>query len=91
VHRKSQWLMLVGLTWNAQDHTSPEMMRRAHDWQNGFYQAMLPFGGGGAYQNFPDPSLVDWRRAYYGANLDRLARIKAAVDPTNVFRFAQSV
>jgi FAD/FMN-containing dehydrogenase len=91
VHRKSQWLMLVGLTWNAQDHTSAEMMRKAHDWQNGFYQAMLPFAGGGAYQNFPDPSLVDWRRAYYGGNLDRLARIKAAIDPTNVLRFAQSV
>jgi FAD/FMN-containing dehydrogenase len=90
-HRNSRWLMVVGLYWDAQDDASPDVMRRAHDWQNGFYQAMLPFTGRGAYVNFPDPSLADWRRAYYGANFDALAKIKAAVDPTNIFQFPQAL
>jgi FAD/FMN-containing dehydrogenase len=90
-HRDSIWLMVVGLYWDGKDDASPAVMRRAHDWQNGFYQAMLPYTGRGAYVNFPDPSLADWRRAYYGGNLDRLAAVKAAVDPTNVFQFPQAV
>jgi FAD/FMN-containing dehydrogenase len=43
------------------------------------------------YPNFPDPELDDWARAYHGANLGRLRRVKATYDPENVFRFDQSV
>jgi FAD/FMN-containing dehydrogenase len=43
------------------------------------------------YPNFPDPELEDWARAYHGANLDRLMRVKATYDPENVFRFSQSI
>lgn len=91
VHRRSRWLMVVGLYWTAADDRSPAVVRRGHEWQDGFYEAMRPYADGGAYQNFPDPSLVDWRQAYYGDNLGRLARIKSAVDPTAVFRFPQAI
>ena len=91
VHRSSEWLMVVGLYWNEQDNRDSAKIARNHEWQNEFYSTMLPFCGGGAYQNFADPSLKDWQQSYYGENFERLARIKQRVDPKNVFTFAQAV
>ncbi|MBV8751997.1 MAG: FAD-binding oxidoreductase [Hyphomicrobiales bacterium] len=89
VHRNNRWLMLIGLGWEACD--PPDLLRQNRAWQDGFYQAMLPYGTGGAYQNFADPSLNDWGHAYYGANFERLRRVKAAVDRKMLFQFAQAI
>jgi FAD/FMN-containing dehydrogenase len=92
VHRKSEWLMVVGLYWSAEDNCHPLMMTLNHAWQDGFYDAMLPFAkGGGAYQNFPDPSLKDWRTSYYGVNLEKLVEVKTKLDPGRLFNFPQAI
>jgi FAD/FMN-containing dehydrogenase len=52
---------------------------------------IAPYGNGQAYQNYSDPDLSGARRAYYGANYERLVRIKTAVDPANRFRPAQGI
>ena len=44
-----------------------------------------------SYQNYMDPSLKDWRRAYYAENYPRLVRIKRAYDPHGFFRFARGI
>jgi FAD/FMN-containing dehydrogenase len=88
-HRSSRWLLDVGLYWSAAD--GAEAVARSRDWQDRFYEAMRRFSTGGAYQNFADPSLRDWRTAYYADNLSRLESIKRAADPDRLFNFAQAL
>ncbi|MDA0160697.1 FAD-binding oxidoreductase [Solirubrobacter ginsenosidimutans] len=51
---------------------------------------IAPYGSG-AYANYADPDLTNALRAYYGANLPRLRRIKHELDPANRFRPAQGI
>jgi FAD binding domain/Berberine and berberine like len=60
-------------------------------WLDSTYARMRPHVSGMAYQNYIDPSLHDWRHAYYGANYRRLARTQREVDPHHYFKFAQAV
>ena len=45
----------------------------------------------GAYQNYMDPELAGWRRAYYGRNLDRLEAVRERHDPDRRFRFPRAI
>ena len=67
-------------------HSAPAL-----EWLRTTYAAMRTYASGGAYQNYIDPELADWRHAYYGSNLARLQEIKRRFDPDRVFRFAQAI
>jgi FAD/FMN-containing dehydrogenase len=60
-------------------------------WINGVWRALRPHASGEAYQNYIDPQLERWQRAYYGSNLERLRAIKKQVDPDFRFRFPQAI
>ena len=60
-------------------------------WLDSTWRSMQPFVTGQAYQNYIDPSLRNWQKAYYGSNLPRLQQIKRTYDPTDFFRFGQSI
>ncbi len=91
VHRASRWLAVAGVSWSEDDTVRPEIVRAAKTWQDELYHEVGRAGGHGAFINFPDNSLAGWRARYYGANLPRLAAIKAEVDPGNLFSFPQAI
>lgn len=45
----------------------------------------------GSYVNVPDENIKNFGSAYWGANFERLRRVKAKYDPENVFNHPQSV
>jgi FAD/FMN-containing dehydrogenase len=63
----------------------------ATSWLDTAHDAMRRYASGGAYQNYTDPALTDWRTAYYGRNADRLAGVKRALDPDRLFDFPQAL
>lgn len=72
--------------WNVSENGAASM-----SWVTDFRDAMRPFVSGGAYSNYCDRDIADWPHAYYGANLDRLKKIKKEYDPHNFFQFPQGI
>jgi FAD/FMN-containing dehydrogenase len=89
VHRDALFLAQYSTSWRWGAPGSEVASQQA--WLRQFHSSMHPYASGQAYQNYIDPDLTDWRQAYYGANYPRLARIKAAYDPHQVFRFPQGI
>jgi FAD binding domain/Berberine and berberine like len=69
----------------------PNVVEANLQWLQSAWQAMRPYVNGQAYQNYIDPTLVDWQQAYYGQNLSRLKQVKATYDSYDLFKFAQSI
>lgn len=61
------------------------------DWARNYYEALHPYGAGGAYLNFMMEEGEDRIRATYRGNYERLAAIKAKYDPENFFRVNQNI
>ncbi len=89
VHRSSRFLAQTFATLPTGASTAETADNQR--WLQAFWRSMRPWASGFAYQNYIDPNLRDWQRAYYGANLGRLVEVKTAYDPDDVFRFAQSI
>jgi FAD/FMN-containing dehydrogenase len=53
-------------------------------------EMMKPFAKG-SYVNVPDFNIENFGPAYYGANFDRLRKVKTKYDPMNVFCYPQSI
>jgi FAD/FMN-containing dehydrogenase len=86
--RSSEWMLSIDATWH-----EPEDDAENVAWTREFYEAALPHSDGKTYFNFPglleegDAAV----RASYGANHERLARIKAEYDPENRLRLNQNI
>jgi FAD/FMN-containing dehydrogenase len=89
VHRNALASIQYSATWSS---GAPSSVGTAvTTWLDQTSQALAPAVDGQAYQNYIDPTLADWARAYYGSNLARLVSAKRAYDPDDLFHFAQSI
>lgn len=86
VHRKSRFLAQYLTSWAAGGSGATQT-----SWLDGAQSAMRRYASGAAYQNYTDPTLKDWRKAYYGDAADRLAKIKHQYDPGRLFDFPQAL
>jgi FAD/FMN-containing dehydrogenase len=68
----------------------PANAQAISEWSRGYSDAMKPHAMAGGYVNFhmDEPDRV---RGMFGANYDRLAKVKAAYDPDNVFNVNQNI
>jgi hypothetical protein len=89
VHRQELAALQASVSWRPA--TPPPLVAAAQAWLAGTAASLAPFVSRSAYQNYIDPTLVDWAEAYYGSNLPRLVELKRRYDPEEVFRFAQSI
>jgi len=70
----------------------PANAGKLRDWTVAYWEALHPYSAGGGYVNMMmEDEGHDRVRASYRQNYDRLARIKAAYDPDNVFRVNQNI
>ncbi|MGX1913994.1 FAD-binding oxidoreductase [Streptomyces phaeochromogenes] len=86
VHRRSRMLAQYIAAWRpgTSGTTSNSWLTEAHT-------AMKPHASGAAYQNYTDPTLTNWRQAYYGQAAPRLKTLKKKYDPEAFFKFPQSL
>ncbi|WP_340377896.1 FAD-binding oxidoreductase [Streptomyces sp. SS7] len=86
VHRRSRMLAQYLVSWRAGTTGTT-----AQSWLNTAHRAMQPYASGAAYQNYADPTLTNWRKAYYGDALPRLTQLKRQYDPTGFFTYPQAL
>ncbi|MER6073519.1 FAD-binding oxidoreductase [Streptomyces sp. NPDC001817] len=86
VHRRSRMLAQYIASWGAGASGAS-----AQSWLTSAHGAMAPYASGAAYQNYTDPTLKDWRTAYYGDAATRLGKVKKQYDPQRFFSYAQGL
>jgi FAD/FMN-containing dehydrogenase len=88
VHRGStKYLIQYFMQWESPGATEANLAT-----MRTLYASMRPYVSGASYVNYCDLDLGDgYAKAYWGDNLPRLMKTKAAFDPNNIFRHAQSV
>ncbi|MEU3737083.1 FAD-binding oxidoreductase [Streptomyces sp. NPDC032198] len=70
------------------DPANTDLVKR---WAVDYFDALHPYSAGGAYVNMMMEEGQERVRASYRGNYARLARVKAAYDPDNVFRLNQNI
>lgn len=84
-HRDVEFVMNVHTRWEETQQDD-----KCVAWARKFYEATEPFATGGVYVNFISEG-EDRVEGAYGANYERLAKVKSQYDPDNFFRLNQNI
>jgi FAD/FMN-containing dehydrogenase len=86
-HRDLQYVVNIHTRW-----ASAADDQACIAWTRGLFDALTPHATGGVYVNFmPEDEEQRVRAGAYGANYERLARLKSKYDPDNLFRLNQNI
>ena len=86
-HRDVEFVMNIHTRWR-----DPAQDQECIAWARRVFDAAAPFSTGGVYVNFmPQDETQRVHGGAYGTNYERLARLKAKYDPTNLFRMNQNI
>jgi FAD/FMN-containing dehydrogenase len=86
-HRDVNFVLNAHTRWG-----EPSEDRACIGWARELFDRLAPHATGGVYVNFmPDDEAQRVSRGAYGANYERLARLKAKYDPENLFRRNQNI
>jgi FAD/FMN-containing dehydrogenase len=85
-YRDANWgMVIVGVD------PDPANNEQIISWTKAYWEAIHPYSAGGAYVNMMMEEGQDRVKAAYRHNYERLARIKAKYDPTNLFHVNQNI
>jgi hypothetical protein len=84
--RNATWSMVI-----AGIDSAAESAEALKHWGRAYWQAVHPFNLEGGYVNFLMDEPAGRVQASYGDNYERLSRIKAKFDPTNLFRVNHNI
>jgi len=84
-YRDAKWSQIVGGV-----DSDPANAAAISDWAKAYSDAVRPYALAGGYANFQmdEPDRV---KGMFGANYDRLAKVKSQYDPQNVFNVNQNI
>jgi FAD/FMN-containing dehydrogenase len=86
VARDAKFVMNVHARWD-----DPKQDKACIAWAREFFEATKSYASGGAYVNFMTADETERVTSAYGANYQRLARIKKHYDPHNFFHVNQNI
>jgi FAD/FMN-containing dehydrogenase len=86
-NRNADFVLNIAGAWDKPEDDAANM-----EWARATWRDMKKYSTGGTYINFlTEEETGDRIQAAYGANFDRLARVKAAWDPNNMFRANKNI
>jgi FAD/FMN-containing dehydrogenase len=86
-HRDVLFILNVHTRWQ-----DPAQDKACIAWARELFDAAAPTATGGVYVNFmPEDEKSRVRAGAYGPNYERLVKLKAKYDPTNLFRMNQNI
>ena len=86
--REEHYALHILTAWNAGETSEAD---RHISWTRTFWAATEPFAAAETYANYLEDEGDPRVRASYGANYERLVRVKNTYDPTNVFHINQNI